>query len=134
MKNTFLLLLFVAILLLNGNSCFPDREHGVGIKNNSNQVIVVAARYILPDTLLPEDTKKLVTININQKSWIFSPTIGNRNLERLHRGDTLTLFILNNDSVKKHSWEYLRENNVILKRYEFGIEEYKKNEGVINYP
>jgi len=130
-RRVIIIYLLLSILL---TACPMDREHGVGVKNNSNQIIVIAARYILPDTLLPEDPKQLVTININERRFIFGSTIGDTDLERLHRGERLTLFILSKDSVNSHSWKYIRENNVILKRYEFNMEELNNMGGTIIYP
>ena len=43
----------------------------------------------------------------------------------LLRGEVLTLFILDKDTVDSHSWEYIRKKNVILKRFEFNYQELK---------
>jgi len=110
------LLLSLAVLL---TACPMDRGACFHVKNNSNQTIVVTADYILPDTLLLKNPKFLLTINANQRRTIGGSEVDDRYLYRLDNGEKLTLFVLSKDSVDKHSWEYLRENNVILKRYEF---------------
>jgi hypothetical protein len=115
MKKAFLL--FSLVLLLT--ACPMDRFACFHVKNNSNQAIIVTADYILPDTLLPKNPRFLMTINIGQRRTIEGSEVGDKYLQRLNKGEKLTLFVFNKDSVDNHSWEYLRENNVILKRYEF---------------
>jgi len=125
-------LFFSLILLLT--ACPMDRERGLVVKNNSNQVIVVTGGYILPDTLLPKNLNKLININPNDKHSIYGGLVGDSWWEKLDRGEKLTLFVLSKDSIDKYSWDYLRENNVIIKRYEFNWEELDMIKWHITYP
>jgi len=129
MKKTGLL--FSIVLLLT--SCPMDYEHRIGVKNNSNQIIVVTGKHILPDTILPETPNELITININAEQTIAGSRVGDKDLRRMDRGEKLTLFVLSKDSVISYPWEYIRKNNVILKRYEFDFQEFNKI-GWITYP
>jgi hypothetical protein len=134
MKKVVFLLFCLTFLFI---ACPMDREGGFDIKNKSNQIIVITAGYILPDTLLPENPKFLKTIPIGQSHIIYGSNVGDKYLQRMENGERITLFVLSKDSVDNHSWEYLRENNVILKRYEFNMEELKNMGGggyLVNYP
>jgi len=132
-------LLFSIVILLT--ACPMDTAELLWIKNNSNQTIVVTAGYVLPDTLLTERHNFLITIDINQSKMIKATEyLDDRYLDRMKKGERLTLFVLSKDSVDTYSWEYLRENNIILKRYEFNWDELqmmgvgKKENRTITYP
>jgi len=130
MKKISLLLCLLVLL----TACPMDRGACIHVKNNSNQTIVVTAEYILPDTLWPKQPLFLTTINSNQSRIIYDSDVNDGYLQRMEKGERLTLFVLSKDSVNSHSWEYLRENNVILKRYEFNADELDKMGQPITYP
>ncbi len=134
MKKVVFLLFCLTFLF---TACPMDRESCIWVKNNSNQIIVVTAGYILPDTLLPEKPKFLKTMPIGQSCMVNGSEVEDGYLQRMENGERITLFVLSKDSVDNHSWEYLRENNVILRRYEFNMEELKNMNGggyLVNYP
>jgi hypothetical protein len=124
-------LLFYFSLLLT--ACPVDMEKIIWVRNYSSQTIVVTAEYILPDTMLSFNPGNMKTINANQKDMIDGSAVGDRYLKRMERGERLTVFILSKDSVDICSWEYIRRNNVILKRYEFNAEELKQMGGSVIY-
>jgi hypothetical protein len=134
MKRVVFLLFCLTFLF---TACPMDRFSCFHVENNSNKIIVVTAGYILPDTLLPENPKFLKTIPIGQSRIIYDSDVEDGDLQRMENGERITLFVLSKDSVDNHSWEYVRENNVILKRYEFNMEELKNMSGggyLVNYP
>jgi hypothetical protein len=112
-----------------------DKEKLIWIKNNSTQTISITAAYILPDTMLPVKPRKLITINIDHKSCLYSSYIEGDDgyLRRMENGEKLTLFVLNKDSVDNLEWRYIRNNNVILKRYEFNAQELQMMSNVVTY-
>ena len=124
MKKISLLLCLILLL----TAC--DYESTIWVKNSSSQKIVVTAGYI-PDTLLPEKPMNLDSININQSRFFYGSDVNDRYLSRLEKGEKLTLFVLSSDSVNRYSWKYLRENNVIFKRYELTAQDITKD-GKIN--
>ncbi len=133
----FILICFVTLIFWSCDFEWlaTNKETIFRVYNNSAQTIVVTAEHILPDTLLPKKTNLLETIKINQNRIIYSSEVeGNGDFRRMKNGDRLTLFVLSKDSVDKHSWEYLRENNVILKRYEFNWKELQMMGGNVNFP
>ena len=126
-------LIFGLVLLLT--ACPMDYEHGFNVKNNSNQTILVTGGYILPDTLLPEKPNKLITVNVGKRYYVYGSLVGDDDLDQLYYANKiLTLFILSKNSVDSYSWEYIRENNIILKRYEFDSQELEMMNRTITYP
>jgi len=119
MKKIVLLLSLVLLL----TACPFDREYSITIKNNSDQTIYACAAYIFPDTLLPIEKPYLVKIEPTKIGSIHGYYVNDDTFSRFEKGSILTFFILNEDSVNIHVWEYLKENNVILKRYEFNAQE-----------
>ena len=115
MKKACLLLSLVFLL----TACPIDREYSLTVKNTSNQTICVCAWYIFPDTLLPVNKPFCLEVKPNKIGSIHGHYVNDNTFKRLEKGEKLTLFVLSKDSVDVHSWEYLREHNVILKRYEF---------------
>ena len=124
--------LFSIVLL--ATACPMDSFEIIWVKNKSNETIVITGGYILPDTLLPQiKPQRLVTISVNE-SRMLADDAHDRHLTRMKNGERLTIFVLSKDSVDNHSWEYLRENNVILKRYEFNWQELQEMGGSVSFP
>jgi hypothetical protein len=136
MKKISLLLGLVSLLLLFG-SCekFADRWYFIRVENNSSYPIYYHAAYILPDTML----------SVNKPDWLrrvapgemrefYDHEIGDPKFERMYN-ERLTLFILDESVVDTCDWRYIRENNMILRRYEFLIKElYADNGRNVFYP
>ena len=50
------------------------------------------------------------------------------------RNERITLFVLDKSVVDTYEWEYIRENNMILKRYEFNWQELQEMGGSVISP
>ncbi|MDR1667431.1 MAG: hypothetical protein LBS03_07060 [Bacteroidales bacterium] len=121
-----LIIVIVNILLLNSCEYFAETSYGIGIKNNSNQIIYAYADYILPDTVLSvERPKYLIEVPFGEKysTLIYDRYVNDPKFARLEAGERITVFILCKDSVDMLPWAHLRIHNIILKRYEFNDEE-----------
>jgi len=132
MKKTYLLL-FVFALLLSG--CL-DKWYCFYIKNNSEQTIYACVDFVFPDTLLPIQKPYLREITPNKTGEIHGYHINDPKFERFDK-EKLTIFILDKNVVDTCSWEYIRENNLILKRYEGNRSEFVEYNGgkiTFNYP
>ena len=127
------LLIISSILLLNG-SCekISDRDYIIRVRNNSEQTVSVFAGY-LPDTLLPEIKPNLKDISSGKSKEIYDKEVGDEKFERL-KTERITVFILDSDTVKTYSWDEVRENYNILKRYTFNNQELNEMGGSVNYP
>jgi hypothetical protein len=132
MKKINYIFFLLAIILLTG--CPVDRDYFIRIQNNSSTAIYACAWYVLPDTLLPINKPHLVEIKSNKTGNIHGYQINDDTFSRLQH-ERLTIFILSKDVVDTNSWEYLRNNNLIIKRYEGNAEELPRDNGLsIHYP
>ena len=48
--------------------------------------------------------------------------------------DTILIYILNKDTVDTYSWDVIRNNNKILKRYNLSIKDLEKQSWKVTYP
>lgn len=113
-----ILILFIAILFICGNcENLVDDVHSIRIRNKSAHTISVYADYILPDTSLPQYKPWLKTIAPDNFKDIYDNDVGDKEFKRLD-DERLTIFVLSKDTLDKYSWDTIRENYMILKRYE----------------
>jgi len=136
-KNTlktwiYLFILVIVCVLLTG--CPVDQGYSIRIINNSSRTIYACAEYILPDTLLPVNKPYLAEIKPNKEGELHGFHFNDNAFKRLQK-ERLTIFILDKEQVNTYSWEYLRENNIVLKRYEGNAKEFPHDNGLsIHYP
>lgn len=127
------LLTIASIFFLNG-SCekFSDRDYIIRVRNNSEQTVSVFAGYF-PDTLLPEIKPNLKIISPWESKEIYDKEVDDEKFERL-KTERITVFVLDNDTLKTYSWGEIRENYNILKRYTFNNQELNDMGGAVIYP
>jgi len=130
MKKIYLIFFVLTVLLMG---CPMDIRYYIRIRNKSTQTIYVCADFVLPDTLLPIQKPYLVEIESNKIGNIQGYNIDDPKFEKFSK-EKLTIFILDKNAVDTCSWEYLRENNLVLKRYEGKTEDFSDNGVTINYP
>ncbi len=129
MKATLFSILIIAIF----TSCSLDQWYGIKITNNSNNSIHAYGVYILPDTALAQDKPILNIIGEHKTAHIFGYNIGDEKLTRFEK-DKVTIFILSREIVEKNTWEDIRTNYRILKRYEINKQDLINMGGVVTYP
>lgn len=79
-----------------------------------------------PDTLLP---KKKAGVVVKAGKTYYGESFAKPECE------TMRFFILSLDTVNKYNWDYIREKNMILKRYDIvGETELKSIHWAISYP
>ncbi len=129
-----LLFLFGTVLLLGSCEKLMNVKHLIYFENKSNQTIYYYAEYILPDTMLsvnkPHWLKKVAPGQIRE---FYDSEVNDKEFKRL-RNERITLFVLDKSVVDTYEWEYIRENNMILKRYEFNWQELQEMGGSVIYP
>jgi len=126
--------LLLSLLLTGCLEWFADKAYFIRIINNSSRTIYVCADYILPDTLLPVNKPYLAEIKPKSKGNLHGFQFNDDAFKRL-QNERLTIFILDKNDVDTFSWDYLRENNIVLKRYEGNGKELPHDNGLnIYYP
>ena len=144
MKKTILLHIFLLTLLI---SCKDfdfamDYESGIEIKNKSNHLIGLYigvkeynVEYIYPDTLLPS-TNKHIKYDISKilRPGTYLPPKKEREFFKELPKDTLSIFIFSTDTLNKYSWEEVRRDYKILKRYDLSYEDCVRLNFIVPYP
>ena len=140
-----LLLLFVGFV-----SCESwGGMHGMYIENNSDLEISFYAYSLLPisnlygefypDTLLKQDTLpdySLYHIKPHSRSWAGTGF----NYREIKKGyipyynDTLMFFVFSRDTLNKYSWEEIKRDYKILKRYDITGRQLNEQNWIIKYP
>jgi hypothetical protein len=132
MKNVSISIILALLL----NSCFDkfaDHEDSFQLENKSNQNIYCYASYILPDTNIVPNKPKLIEIFSGKIGYIDGSDCNDPGLKRL-KAEKLTIFVLNKDMVDKNTWDYIRVNLKILKRYEVTEKDILNMGGSVTYP
>jgi hypothetical protein len=135
-----LLLLFA--LVLCSNSCenvpFVDKAYRIIVINNSSRDVYVYkadlnAEIQYPDTLLPSSNATFLKIPANKRGYFDSKTTWEENIKNLP-SDTLSVFFIDGSIFENEEWDTIKDNYLILKRYDLSIEDLEKCNFTITYP
>jgi hypothetical protein len=109
----------------------------ISVYNNSGRPICECMSYFYPDTLLPYERRfslipiyKSMVIDLCDSacdentafSWLSLPA------------DTLSFFIFDYEIIERYDWQTIRDNYMILVRYDFSHADLKKLKWNIYYP
>jgi len=48
--------------------------------------------------------------------------------------DSLSIYVFDADTINKYSWEKIRADNIVRKRYDFSIDDLKARNWIISFP
>lgn len=137
MKRLFFYFLSLLVLLttscIDGDPFFVEKVYSITLRNNSNDFINSFIIYTYPDTLLPLKEPHIIGVPPNNFSFIDSKKRWEEVYKQLP-ADTLSIFIMNNDTVKNNDWQQIRAGYKIIKRYDLSLEELNRNNFEVNYP
>jgi hypothetical protein len=129
-------IIFIFLLLFSCEWPYMDRIDPLYIKNQSNCTIsIYPARrgidFVYPDTSItlkykPYPLGSFLSTNFASADW-------KEEIEFLPK-DTLSIFIFSTDTLNKYSWEEVRRDYKILKRYELSYEDCKLLKFRVPYP
>jgi hypothetical protein len=135
----FLVLLIVTAFLLT--ACPVEIHDDWYFDNHTNDALVVymalgiASAY--PDTLLPSDVNNMHIGRSDPHSKQPMYANGYVKPEDIVKGlplDTLSIFIIFEDTLLTYSWEVIRSDYKILKRYDLSLQDLQKLNYTIPYP
>lgn len=128
----------VLVLMLFFSGCiekFATHYYGFRLKNNSNGRIEAYANFIYPDTIIREVEPERYIMDTGKNSIIFDNDKSEESLNRFYEnGERITVFIFSTDTLNKYSWDQIREDYNILKRYEITKLELDDMGGELVYP
>lgn len=140
--------IFLLILVFFLNSCYwffedPERKYQSIKINNNSEIDIAFYPYsflpigvLYPDTLLPKENIGRYCKKIEPKhvSW-YRPTLYEKDIrEKYGEADTLIFFVFSVETLNKYSWEEIREDYKILKRYDLSIKDLDSLDWTITYP
>ena len=132
MKNINYFIGVLISLSIFFSSC-PDgvEEVPIWITNNADHNLLAYVGLgnggtLYPDTALPPENYTFPVDHgrMNSNVFRFSP----------EGKDTVCVFLLHEDTVKKYPWNIIRDEYKILKRYDIAITDLKKMNWTITYP
>lgn len=115
--------------------CAMDYRYPIILKNNSNHkidVFVADHNKGYPDTTL---TSQRATVNIDiQKVHYEDFSLEYEKVFSYLPSDTLSIYIFHTDTLKKYSWDIIKERYMVLKRYDLSLDDLKKLDYTVPYP
>lgn len=120
--------------MLCGASCekLVDHAYIIKIQNNSNDTIQFYESYNYPDTTIDVTKPRLKMVYPSKYSSLESKKDWDEVL--VSPKDTISIFILSKDTVNKYSWDKIRSDYNILKRYDLSLDDLEKRSWTITYP
>ena len=131
-KIVYVLALLVFLTLLGCPDDDRLKYYGVWISNNSDQDITsyiacdINCDRVYPDTTISLNCR---SVNIKSKAYFkygFST--------RMHTCDTLSVYIFSTDTISKYGWEKVRDDYLILKRFDLSWDDIKRMEWEVSFP
>jgi len=83
--------------------------------------------------MLPMEKPNFIEINSGKTGYIYGDDCNDPGFIRI-KTEKLTIFVLNKDTVDKYPWSYIRNNYVLLKRYEVTEKDIINMGGSIVFP
>ena len=129
-------IIFIFLLLFSCEWPYMDKVDPLYIKNKSYHTIsIYPARrgfdFLYPDTSItlkykPYPLESFLSTNIDSDNW-------EEEIEFLPK-DTLSIFIFSTDTLNKYSWEEVRRDYKLLKRYDLSIQDLELLDYKVYYP
>jgi hypothetical protein len=135
-------IIIVLVIFLYAGSCdkppLVERFYSIEITNSSVDTICPylalgegLTQY--PDTTLPSDRPALVKIAPNKRFYYDSRKTWNQRIDEL-AADTLSIFIIDAGVYRDSSWSVIRDQYLILKRFDLSVDDLKSINWKVSYP
>lgn len=129
MKMNILVVLSI-ILFSAGCEKLVDHGYYLTVQNNTNDTVWCYSSYKYPDTSLSESKPLLQMIRPESYTRLDSKD----KWEDVLPKDTIIVFIFSKDTVDAYSWEDVRTEYNVLKRYDLSISDLEAMNWTIIYP
>lgn len=127
-------ILIILSIILCGASCekLVDHAYIIKIQNNSKDTIQFYESYNFPDTVMDIIKPRLKMVYSSKYSSLESKKDWDEVL--VPPKDTISIFILSKDTVDRYSWDKIRNDYNILKRYDLSLQDLEQMNWTIEYP
>jgi hypothetical protein len=121
-------------IILCSASCekLVDHVYSFKIQNNYSDTIQFYESYIYPDTAIDVTKPRLKMVFPSKYSFLDSKKDWDEVL--VPPKETISIFILSKDTIDKYSWDEIRIDYNILKRYDLSLEDLQRMNWTISYP
>lgn len=143
MRSLILIVIFQLTVFSQCDKIIMDKRYPLFLVNKSNQSLAyylaiddgISSNTAYPDTLLPVDKITSGTVppfetKMIEDSGLKWEIIFDTYLPQ----DTLSVFIFNADTLSSVSWSKIREEYLILKRYDLSLSDLEEMDWTITYP
>jgi len=133
------IILFFTILLFNGCEClYMDHIETIILDNNSGNRLYYHVGYnsspiIYPNTSLPLNENDLILSSITTNVFFGNSTKWEDRIKELPL-DTLSIYFFHPNTLSTYSWEEIRTDYKILKRYDLSIQDLELLNFKVSYP
>ncbi len=127
-------ILVLVSIFLYAASCekLVDHVYSIKIKNNSNDTVQFYESYSFPDTSIDVTKPRLKMVYPSRYSFLDSKKDWDEVL--VPPNDTISIFILSKDTVDSYSWDKIRSDYNVLKRYDLSLDDLEKQNWTVAYP
>jgi hypothetical protein len=136
--KTSLIFPLIFITLIGCENVSVDKIYTIILDNNTgNQLFyhvgIDDSPLIYPNINLPENKQDLKLPKITTNVVLGTQTKWKDRFKELP-SDTLSIYFFNPDTLSKYSWEEIRENYKVLKKYDLSIQDLEKLNFKVVYP
>ncbi len=135
-------LVIIFIILIGCEQIAMDYSYPLSVKNNSNHSIHLYINdnenfvSIYPDTIISNFSERISQQILSKETKDIAG--GSASWESIFRisvpSDTLSIFVIHSDSLNKYSWNEIRNNYEVLKRFDFSLQDLEDLNYLIDYP
>lgn len=127
-------ILIIMSIILCGASCEKTVDHvySIKIQNNTNDTLLFYGSYNYPDTSVVQ-VKPILT-RVYPKDYNYLDSKKDWDEVLVPPKDTISIFIFRKDTVDKYSWDKIRSDYNVLKRYDLSLDDLKKLSWKVIYP
>lgn len=135
-----LMIIFLVTNLCKCDKTAMDKKYAVYLLNNAEHSIGcyfgLGGNFgtLYPDTLLPVSNQYIITEIKPGSKYIYDSGIEWEEIYSKLPQDTMSVFIFHTDTLKNDSWEEIRGNYKVLKRYDLSLDDLKRMNWTITYP
>jgi len=123
--------LVIMLILIMSQSCeyLVDHVYFIEVQNNSDVAVRCYASYSYPDTSLDLTKPRLQLINPKSYTKIDSK----EKWYKVLPNDTLEIFIISEDTLIKYSWDLIKSDYKILKRFDLSVKDIEQMSSTVIY-
>ncbi|MGE0076952.1 MAG: hypothetical protein AB7S48_03740 [Bacteroidales bacterium] len=133
MKNTVSILTFLAIFVGLSGSCCKDLHSDIYLDNNSGQAIYYGLSYSYPDTSI----NKISQVPGYDGNISHKIASGEQNIlpaTNFAYNSTMQVFIFDASTIETTPWDSIVAHSMVLKRYQFTVNDMEQCNWTITYP